>query len=515
MARLEWGLLKMGGAPAGDQARLEGAYRAAKKSLGGGTPAAAFDAFEEFSAVVRAAHAGQIARVQEVRAVQWSANGLSDVALHRRLAEADRASRVLPLAYAAALTLDDVDADRLDRFHRYAFLLWHGRRLLEDFAVDHAQLILNRAQLAADGAGRATTVALKKALDDAEALKSARLVVEAQPADKLAILDWGDHPLRSQVNAVGKVPPGDASALIGAAPTIPVAVTAAGSRRDAREGTLVSISPGTTPQPAEFLVARVEATGEAGTFAFTPGAFYRGRFFPADRDLTVTTDGSSELVAVTIHQSYRRVSKRIADQFRRHPGKGFLHPGGYLDYLLKVESKTGKPMNVRVKYGLEGQSEPEREVPLELTASKPVGEITDTIVADDVPVDRPRNLIVTVMKEGGVKPVSKRVFPFRQVLPSDYISVVPTLRLDEGMLYLDVKRLQGDSIDDLVPILVRVGGQSATHMFRQRGEVKTFSFPVSVQGGPVAWSVHVEGTNAVIRGEVSPNDPTATPKSQR
>jgi hypothetical protein len=380
--------------------RIEGAYRAAKKALGGGTPAAAFDAFEELSAVVRAAHASQTAKIEEARAMAWSSSRLSDVAIHRLLADADRAARVIPSAYAAAWSLDDNDADRLDRFHRYALWLWHGRRLLEDFAVDHGQLVLNRAQLASDGSGRATTIALKEALDDAELRKSARLAVDTQPADKLVIQDWGDHPLRFQVNSVGKVPPGEASALIGGGPMIPVAVTAANSRHDAREGTLVGVSRGTSPPPAEFLVARIESSDETRTFPITPGVFYRGRFFPADRDLMVTTNAASEPVSVTIHQNYRKIDRKITDQFRIHPGKGFLHPGTQLAYTLKIERKTSQPMKVRVNYGLEGQTESFREVILELTATKPVGEIMDLVDSQEVSVDRPRNLIATVTREG-------------------------------------------------------------------------------------------------------------------
>ena len=83
MARLEWGLLRIGGVSDRDLDRLERAYRTAKKALGGGTPAAAFDAFEELSAVVRAAHAGQLAKIEEARAMTWSSSRLSDVAIHR------------------------------------------------------------------------------------------------------------------------------------------------------------------------------------------------------------------------------------------------------------------------------------------------------------------------------------------------------------------------------------------------------------------------------------------------
>jgi hypothetical protein len=506
MARLEWGLLRLGGVSERDLGRIEAADRAARKAVGGGTPAAAFDAFEELSAVVRAAHAAQMAKIEEARTMAWSSSRLSDIAIHRQLADADRAARVFPSAYAAAWSLDDTVADRLDRFHRYALVLWHGRRLLEDFAVDHGQLVLNRAQLASDGSGRVTTLALKEALDDTELRKSARLTVETRPADKLVIQDWVDHPLRFQVNSVGKVPPGEASALIGAGPTIPVAITAATSRHDAREGTLVGISPGTSPPPAEFLVARIEAADETRTFPITPGVFYRGRFFPADRDLMVTTDATSEPVSVTIHQNYRKIDRKIPDQFRVHPGKGFLHPGTQLAYTLKIERKTSQPMKVRVNYGLEGQTEPFRDVSLELTAAKPVGEITDLVDSQEAPADRPRNLIVTVTREGEGKPLSKRFFPFRQILPKDYIAVVPTLSPAEGKLHLVVKRLRTDPVTGPVPIFVRAAGETAQHVF-QRGEVRYFSFSVPGQMTTIPWSVTVEEIADVIRGEVAANGP--------
>jgi hypothetical protein len=509
MARLELGLLKLGGASEAELARLEGAYRVAKRSLGGGTPADAFDAFEVLSAVIRGAHAGQMARVEEVRSSPWTSRRSSDASIHRQLAEADRAARVLPLSYAVAWSFDDLDADRLDRFHRYAFLLWHGRRLLEDFAVDHAQLVLNRARLAYEDAGPTTTLALKEALDDAEARKSARLAVQLQSAAKLVIQDWGDHRLQLRVDAIGNVPSGDASALIGAGPALPVAVTAVDSHHDAREGTLVAVTPGSRTQPAEFLVDRVEATDEERTFTMMPGAFYRGRYFPADRDLVVTTNALAEPIAVTIHQSYRRV-KNIPDQFLFHPGKGFLHPRSELDYQLKVEGKTGLPMTVRVKYGLEGQTEPHREASLELTAAKATGEIAGVVASRDTPVDRPRNLVVTVTREGGVKPLSKRVFEFRQILPKDYVSVVPTLSQEEDKLYLAVTRLRTDPVTDDIDVFVRVVGQTARHVFH-RGEVKYFGFSVRGLAPPIPWSVTVEGVVDAFHGEISPNGPATTP----
>jgi hypothetical protein len=271
---------------------------------------------------------------------------------------------------------------------------------------------------------------------------------------------------------------------------------------------LVGIARGSSPPPAEFLVARVEAADETRTFPIAPGVFYRGRFFPADRDLIVTTDATAEPVSVTIHQNYRKIDRRVPDQFRVHPGKGFLHPGTQLAYTLKFERKTDQPMKIRVNYGLEGQAEPFRDVSLELTAAKPVGEITDLVDSQEAPVDRPRNLIVTVTKEGEGKPLSKRFFAFRQIRPKDYISVVPTLSPAEGKLHLVVKRLRTDPVTGPVPIFVRAAGHSAQHVF-QRGEVRYFSFSVPGQMTMVPWSVTVEEIADAIRGEAQANGPAA------
>jgi hypothetical protein len=500
MARLEWGLFKLGGASEGDLVRIEGAYQTARKAVGDGRAGAAFDAFEELSAVIRTAHAGQMARIDEARAKPWASSRSPDDAIYEQLAAADRASRALPLGYAASWSLDDTEAEHLDRFHRYALLLWNGRRLLEDFAVGHAQAVLDRARVVASDSGQgATTPALQEALEVAEARKAAKLTVQPQPAEKLAIDDWGEHPVKLLVKAVGDVPTGDASALIGVDPSAPVAVTTDASNADARAGVLVPASPGRAPQEAEFRVVRVESSSEGASFRLAPGAFYRGRFFPAERDLMVNVSATAEPVAVTILQSYRRIDKKIPDQFSIHPGKGYMHPGTDLAYKLQVTNKTGEAMRVRVSYALEGQTEPPRHVVLELTPRKTSDEVTDSVSSQEVPVDRPKRLTVTVTREGETKPLSRRVFQFYQILPKDYIAVVPNYSPVDDRFTLDVKRLKSDPVTGPVPVAVAVAGQTMKHVF-QRGESKIFTFAVS-NAAAIPWSVTVEQIVDAFRGE--------------
>jgi hypothetical protein len=104
--------------------------------------------------------------------------------------------------------------------------------------------------------------------------------------------------------------------------------------------------------------------------------------------------------------------------------------------------------------------------------------------------------------------VSKRVFQFRQILPKDYISVVPTLSQAEGKLHLTVKRLRTDPVTGPVPIFVRVAGETAQHVF-QRGEVRYFNFSVPDQLPTIPWSVTVEEIADAIRGEIPANGPAA------
>jgi len=509
MARLEWGLFKLGGVPEGDLVRMEGAYQAARNATGGGRSGAAFDAFDELSAVIRSIHVGQVARIDEARAKPWASSALPDNAIYQRLVAADRASRALPLGYAASRSLDDDETKALDHFHRYALLLWHGRRLLEDFAVGHAQTVLDRARLVASDTGQATaTPSLQEALDVAEARKAAKLTLQSQPADKLAINDWGEHPIKLLVGSFGDVPPGDASALIGVGPSTPVAVTIAGSNTDARAGTLAPVAPGRAPHEAGFLAVRIESSSEEKSFNLAPGAFYRGRFFPADRDLSVTMSEAAEPVSVAIMQSYRKFDKKIPDQFNLHPGKGFLHPGSNLAYRLRITNKTGEPMRVNVSYALEGQPEPPRQIVLEFTTKKPFDEITDEVSSQEVPVDRPKSLSVTVTKEGETTPLSRRNFQFQQVVPKEYFAVVPRFSPAEESFTLDVRRLRSDPVTGPVPVNVSIAGQTRQHIFQRAGESKLFSIGVSNSTASIPWSVTVEEVVDAFHGDATTHFPS-------
>jgi hypothetical protein len=283
-------------------------------------------------------------------------------------------------------------------------------------------------------------------------------------------------------------------------PSAPVAVTAGASNGDARAGVLVPAAPGRAPQEAEFRAVRVESSSEGQSFKLSPAAFYRGRFFPADRDLTVSVSATAEPVAVTILQSYRKIDKKIPDQFTIHPGKGYMHPGTDLAFKLRITNKTTDAMKVRVSYAIEGRTEPPRSAVLDLSPQKSTDEVTDSVSSQEVPVDRPKGMTVTVTREGETKPLSRRVFRFYQVLPKDYISVVPNYSPANDRFTIDVKRLQSDPVTGPVPVAVSIAGQTMKHTF-QRGETKIFSYVVSNPAATIPWSVTVEQVVDAFRGD--------------
>jgi hypothetical protein len=214
----------------------------------------------------------------------------------------------------------------------------------------------------------------------------------------------------------------------------------------------------------------------------------------------VNVSAAAEPVAVTILQSYRKIDKKIPDQFSIHPGKGYMHPGTDLAYKLRVTNKTGDAIRVRVSYALEGWTEPPRSAVLELSPQKSSDEVTDSVSSQEIPVDRPKGLTVTVTREGETKPLCRRVFQFRQIVPKDYMAVVPSYNPANDRFTLEVKRLHSDPVTGPVPVGVSVAGQTMKHVF-QRGESKIFSFVVSGPASAIPWTVSVEQVVDAFRGE--------------
>ena len=186
LARLDWGLLELGGASDADLSRIESAFPAAR-SAARGDPATAFEAFERLSRVLRAARADRSQAVRQTRGTSYVP-----------LAMADRAARVLPLS--EILSDSDKATETLDRFQRQALLLWHGRRLLRDFAPEHAMRLFEEARQYFD------TEDLRAAAEEAGAMSSARIVATLKSEDNLVIDEWAERRSTSRSRPAAPCP---------------------------------------------------------------------------------------------------------------------------------------------------------------------------------------------------------------------------------------------------------------------------------------------------------------------
>src|SRR5262249_4890184 len=148
-------------------------------------------------------------------------------------------------------------------------LLWHGNRLLHDFAPEHASLVFENARQFVD------TEPLRAAIGAAGSMRRAKLAVTPEPADTLILDDWSEKPMRVGVEAIGNVPAGDATVLVGFDPAQPLSVVEKTSRASSREGILVPVRPSAMSDRSGYAVARSESSSGAVTVGLHPTAFYR------------------------------------------------------------------------------------------------------------------------------------------------------------------------------------------------------------------------------------------------
>jgi hypothetical protein len=492
LARLEWGLMALGSPEEDAVDRLKQAYQSARAALGG-EPATLLEAFDAFSALLRAERRARVGLVERVRSSP-STSDQSDSALYRELFAADRAARTLPALDVLPWTEDPATA-KLDRFRRYALLFWHGRRLLDDFAIDHARLVLK------DANRWMSTQALGDAIDKAEQWRSSRVAGEVVTGAKLTLDDVKGQPLVMSIRAEEGVPQGLAAVLVGSDPDRPVAVTVAPSKHTGREGTLVPIGARKPPARAEFQVTRTDFTPERVDLELGPAVFYRGHFFPSNA-LTVTLSPLTEPVSIALRQS-KKYPSGIRDQFELHPGQGYMHANADLGYRLVLKNNTPGPLKLRVSYGLE--NDPPKTATLTLKKNETNDTIVGRVHSSELPPDRPRDLVVTLQWEGLAEPIARR-FPFQQIPPARYMAAKAFYNAVEGAVYVWVTRLKSDPVTDPeVPVVVMVQGHmSPEFKFERRGWTEWFGF--YVVGGQlvekIPWSVMVESIPHALSGEV-------------
>ncbi|MHC5544665.1 hypothetical protein ACYOEI_41060, partial [Singulisphaera rosea] len=262
------------------------------------------------------------------------------------------------------------------------------------------------------------------------------------------------------------------------------------------EGSLLPVHADRLGGRKDFLVGRTESTHESLAVRLSPVAFYRGRIFPAERGVDVTLDPASDPVTVTIRQSYEGINKNFTDQFKEHPGQGYLHFGTELKYKLMMT--TTKPMKVVVRYGFKEHLESFKTKTVEIGPKK-AGEIHDIIKGTDFPLIKeetlalaPLNLMVTIWKDRENGEVQGRAkYVFRVIPPNQYIATFAEFDPASRYINIWVSHLGSDPVTGPVTIIASVGG-GEIRVVTPRSRIATFSFPVPLMVKSVTWRVGVE-----------------------
>ncbi|AGA26729.1 hypothetical protein [Singulisphaera acidiphila] len=488
LARLELGLLEIGGAKKEEVASLRETYDRACRKLGGSP----FSEFAEFSERIRS--------LRRARLLALGEKPNPDL-LYEQLDAADRALRVLPLA-------DEVGRDKLVeqriKFLRRDLSTWHGQRLLDDFAPRQALATLEKA-----GDDYGDSNELRRAVERAKVMLRANLLVDANAPKTPTLDDQEGMTVSIKVHAEGEIPAGDAVAFLGHDLRLPVSVNQKGADASSgAAGTLVPIGAGNPADPAEFVVERTDSTPETVTIKLEPGAFYRGQIFPRDLSASAIvfrlTPGK-EGIDVTLRQSDRRLIKIYGDQFERHPGQGFLHPHTPLAYRFVINHTLTKPAKIWVRYGLEGKDETfvtRKDVKLE--PGRPNDEIGDRVDTDlhEIPFDKARYLVLEIRKDTEMgRVLFKRRYPFRQVAPSQYMRVQDGFDEVQNMAYVNVWHLKSDPVSGPSDVTVSLDGQSiATTLDRGGAEQWWRIYPKPPL--PVFWRIQVEKVIDAFKGRI-------------
>jgi hypothetical protein len=315
------------------------------------------------------------------------------------------------------------------------------------------------------------------------------------------------------VTTKGKLPPGEAVILVGYDGAQPLAVTSVATLQAASAGVLAKVAPEPHEQLVDYMVQRTESTSEALRVPLRLGAFYRGRVFTAENAIDVTIESARDPVAVTIMQSYEGLAfKEFTDQFKEHPGQGFLHYGTKLKYKLVLS--TERTMKVCVRYGLKEHPESFQTKILDISPKRR-GEIIDVVEGNDFPIVKtnelldiaPLTLVVTVFKdrENG-ETMGKGIYPFRMIAPPQYIAVSANFDPGPRLLYIDVVHLANDPVTGPVKVYASIGGQEGWAWIR-RSRFVTFAIPVPPTMKKVAWRVGVESLPGAFREEIETPTP--------
>ncbi|MBX6315195.1 MAG: hypothetical protein IRY99_20140, partial [Isosphaeraceae bacterium] len=431
LAQLEWGLLRLAGVEDEDLAAYHDRVLRAQRK---GDANRALDALDAFSDRLRQRRADWIERRGTI-AVSGE-RPLDQV--HRELVVADRVARILPAALVADLRAADEPAAAVDRLQRHALLLWQGRRLLQDFAPRHAELLFDEAR------GYLSSKDLDEATAEAHALAKASLTIAPGTIDQ-------QGRLSVRVQSEGPLPEGNATVLLAHNPALALGITA---MEDEPGGGLVPV-----PLPSGEAVIRTFLLANDDEVHLNPEVFYRGRTFTASTSVRIPAPG--DLVKIQARQP--RVRRELPngkiivfpDQFAFNSRRIYLRPKSWLEYELNITNMTANPLKLRVVQRL--GERPIHETDLDLQGHAQ-GAIPGAVLADDLSYDKLTTLNVTVTQRDrpGRSPCRPLEFDFRKLHPKAFIVAQDGIDGSKGAFgtfYVRVGHF-GDPVP--VPALVRV-----------------------------------------------------------
>lgn len=489
LARLELGLLKLGGLNVSDLPEILEAARSASKE----DASRADESLDAFADRVRVLRAAAIRAVGE----QPEGSDLADEEIRRTRAAADRVARILPSPDLGRLAADPAEA--MDRFHRSALLLWHGRRLIADGATKHARLLLDDAMETIKG----RTPALKEAYAEANRLDDAGLLVEGEGPG-----GWngGQRTVRVAVQGRGELPQGHAAFLFTHDPAFPLKVDDLVSKPGAGEGTLIAL-PLSGRVTRKLKVAQVGSAPKKGATAIDPLVFYRGRYFAPPEGSRDRPSG--DLIEIRIVQQ-KQYTKKIkgktitySDQFEHQQVRAALHPFHNLDYKLVIRNKTDERLKLFVTHGLTGDQATEV---VELGPKGVTDLVTGRVWAHDFPDEKLRDLEIAATEgEKDGSPACKPMkVAFRKVHPKEFIVAAPGYQ--GNIFHVTVTHMPNDPVPVPVEVLVTVGPGSA---FKETSpalkEIEpnsraTFGFRILKPVTRITYFVTAEGVKDVVTG---------------
>ncbi|WP_435020284.1 hypothetical protein TA3x_001744 [Tundrisphaera sp. TA3] len=486
LARLDLILLELGGLDGSPLAAIREAESRARAVAAASAPhAARFAAFADLSAKLREARAASGGGPAMARVLPWSETAGGD-------------DPTLPAL----------------RLLRAEGLAWRGRRLLEDFAPRHARVLFDDARRFAN------PPALGALAARADAMTSARLLVRADGggAGPILLSDWEARPIKLRLSADGPVPAGDAAVFLPRDAAAPLDVRVSGQALPPGQGALAPVMGRDVAEPIACELRRTQAAFEAIEAQIRPGVFYRGRSFDADLATLVRIEPAAERVAISIEQTLRSVEYRggkikIADQFRRHEGQGFLHPGTTLRYRLVIRHRFDRPTPVVVRYGMKTPANPSgKSKSLTLQPGKADDTIEDEVVADDIPQGQTRTMTVTVeARDAPDKPIARRPIVFAQITPREYMAVTPSFDPIERRFDLVVRHLGSDPVTAPSRVSVRVLNAVWMPEWENQWILPGYQLNYFVTDIPpgipqITYSVDVENVHAAITGFLATGD---------